>query len=85
MLKAFIAVLPDCEEDCFIPHPLKPGEGKWLCNLYALARRILSEQGITEISGGNHCTFTDSDLFFSHRRDQGETGRMATLALIRDN
>ena len=85
VLEAFVAVLPDCEADCFIPHPDKQHEGKWLCNLYSLARRIFAERGITEISGGNHCTFSDSDLFFSHRRDRGETGRLATLALIRDN
>jgi len=85
VLEAFLAVLPGCEATCFTPHPAKAHEGKWLCDLYALARRILTKRGITEISGGNHCTFSDSGLFFSHRRDQGETGRLATVALIRGN
>jgi len=56
-----------------------PGRpGKWLADLYALARQRLEKTGIMSIHGGSHCTFSDSERFFSHRRD-GETGRMASL------
>jgi YfiH family protein len=56
-----------------------PGRpGKWLADLYALARQRLEKTGIMSIHGGNYCTFTDSERFFSYRRD-GETGRMASL------
>lgn len=55
---------------------LKPG--KWLCNLYLLARQRLAAAGVTRIYGGNFCTVNDADRFYSYRRD-GQTGRMATL------
>ncbi|MCI0401847.1 MAG: peptidoglycan editing factor PgeF [Gammaproteobacteria bacterium] len=55
--------------------------GHWLADLYGLARGQLRERGITKIYGGNYCTFSDPDNFFSHRRD-GATGRMATLIWI---
>jgi len=55
--------------------------GKWLCDLYALARLRLVALGITSISGGGWCTFGDSQRFFSYRRD-GQTGRMAALVWL---
>jgi len=62
--------------ECFAP--LRPG--KWLADLYALARRRLLHAGVTEIYGGGRCTLTEADAFHSYRRD-GPTlaGRMATL------
>lgn len=53
-------------------------EGKWLADLYAIARLVLADRGVDEIFGGNFCTYADSERFFSYRRD-GVTGRMATL------
>jgi polyphenol oxidase len=59
------------------------GEGdRWWANLYALARRRLRRAGVTHMSGGGWCTYGQPELFFSHRRDQGQTGRMATLAWL---
>ena len=55
--------------------------GKFLCNLYQLATQRLNKLGITEISGGGHCTYTEQDKFFSYRRDK-QTGRMASLIWI---
>ncbi len=52
--------------------------GKWLCDLYALARLRLESLGITEITGGGWCTYEDAQRFYSYRRD-GQTGRMAAL------
>lgn len=51
---------------------------RWLLDLYGVARRILTHLGITAIYGGKFCTFSDSERFFSYRRD-GVTGRMASL------
>lgn len=57
----------------------KPREnGKWLCDLYKLARQRLSHAGVEHIYGGDFCTVTDKARFFSYRRD-GQCGRMATL------
>lgn len=54
-------------------------KGKWLADLYQLARRRLHTLGITAIYGGEHCTYTDSQHFFSYRRDGKDSGRMASL------
>lgn len=51
---------------------------KWLADLFLLARLSLNRAGITEIHGGNDCTFSNPERFFSYRRD-GQTGRMAGL------
>lgn len=53
-------------------------DGKWLCNLYRLARQCLSAYGILSVTGGDLCTYSDAERFFSYRRD-GVTGRMASL------
>ena len=52
--------------------------GKWLVDIYKLASLRLQMSGVTEVSGGGYCTFTDEQRFFSYRR-QGDCGRMATL------
>ncbi len=54
------------------------GEGKFLADLYALARLRLARVGCTEVYGGGLCTMTDAQRFYSYRRDH-TTGRMATL------
>lgn len=59
----------------FIPSP----EGRWLADLYQLARMRLTQQGVTAIYGGNYCTFADPERFYSFRRDKGYYGNMATL------
>ncbi len=57
--------------------------GRYLANLYVLARRRLAQLGIERVYGGGECTFSRSDEYFSHRRD-GQTGRQATLIWLRD-
>lgn len=52
--------------------------GKYMADLYQLARLVLAGQGVTQVAGGTHCTVTERDRFYSYRRD-GQTGRMATL------
>jgi YfiH family protein len=57
----------------------KPKEnGRWLADMYQLARLRLQTLGITAIYGGEYCTYQDSASFYSFRRS-GVTGRMATL------
>ena len=51
---------------------------KYLADIYQIATQRLNNLGVTQIYGGDRCTFTDKDQFFSFRRD-GVTGRMATL------
>lgn len=52
--------------------------GRWMADLYELARRRLRAVGVGWIGGGGFCTFTDQWRFYSYRRDR-ETGRMASL------
>lgn len=85
------AIGPDCFEigsevrDAFMKkstesaNAFKPGKnGKWLADIYQLARNELAALGIIRIYGGNLCTVTDPERFFSYRRET-ITGRMATL------
>jgi YfiH family protein len=56
-------------------------DGKWLADLFALARHRLSLSGVTAIFGGGLCTFSDPARFFSHRRDR-VTGRQGAFIWI---
>jgi len=42
----------------------------WLLDLYAVARQRLAAQGVVSVYGGGYCTFSDSERFFSFRRDK---------------
>lgn len=55
-----------------------PSGSKYLADIYLLARLRLQAAGIHAIYGGDHCTVTEKQHFFSYRRD-GITGRMASL------
>ena len=56
--------------------------GKYLCDLYSIARLRLATLGIDEVTGGDYCTFDQPELFFSHRRAP-LTGRMAAFVWIK--
>ena len=61
----------------FVPH----GTGKWLADLFLLARQRLARAGVNRVYGGGLCTWSDAARFYSHRRDK-LTGRMAALIWI---
>ncbi|WP_157315239.1 peptidoglycan editing factor PgeF [Chitinibacter sp. GC72] len=70
---AFMAIDAQAEQ-AFSPQ----GGGKWLADIYLLARQRLHTLGITAIYGGDQCTVTQAETYFSYRRN-GQTGRMASL------
>jgi YfiH family protein len=59
-------------------HFVRAGEGKWMADLPALARRRLAAANVTRVSGGDTCTWSDATRFFSYRRDR-TSGRMAAF------
>lgn len=56
-------------------------EGKYMADIYALARTRLARAGCVDVSGGDACTVRDAARFYSYRRD-GVTGRMASLVWL---
>ena len=57
------------------------GDDQWQCNLAAIAKKQLSDLGVSSIYFADRCTYQEEDLFYSYRRD-GKTGRIATLAWL---
>ncbi len=58
---------------------IRPGrDDRWHADLQALARRRLIALGVSSVTAAAACTYSDSQRFFSHRRD-APCGRMATL------
>lgn len=76
-VRALFTGLNPADEAAFRPSP----SGRWLADIYRLARSRLAPWRPGFIGGGDRCTFSEPEHFFSYRRD-GETGRMASLIWI---
>jgi YfiH family protein len=53
-----------------------------MLDLPEVARRLLDEVGVEQIESAGLCTSCEEELFFSHRRDVGRTGRQAGLVWL---
>lgn len=53
-----------------------------MLDLSAVAAAKLREAGVDRIEAADLCTSCNPELFFSHRRDAGDTGRQAGLAWL---
>lgn len=71
--EAFMARDPRADE-AFRPHT----PGKYMADLYRLARQRLAARGVREVYGGGFCTFHERDRFFSYRRVR-KSGRMGAF------
>jgi YfiH family protein len=61
------------------------GEGKYMLDLKEINRQIMIKAGIlaTNIEISQWCTGCRNDLFFSHRKENGKTGRMVSWIGLR--
>lgn len=64
----------------FRAHPAQAG--KYLADIYALARQRLEQAGVRQCYGGGLCTVSEPRRFYSYRRDR-VTGRMASLIWLK--
>lgn len=69
---AFLDRLPDCAASFAASRA-----GHWQLDLYAAARTLLAAAGVTAVTGGRFCTFSDQQ-FYSYRR-KPVCGRQAAL------
>jgi polyphenol oxidase len=58
-------------------------QGRML-DLPEVARRRLAEAGVERVEFAGLCTSCEPELFFSHRRDRGRTGRQAGIAWLEE-
>lgn len=81
VVDAFVAALPgDAARACFRDYPGR--SGKYLADMFALARLMLAQDGVERVHGGGLCTASAAERFYSYRRD-GVTGRQASLIWIK--
>jgi hypothetical protein len=53
-----------------------------MLDLRAVIARKLEAAGVADVQHLDHCTSCRSDLYFSHRRDRGLTGRQAGMVVL---
>jgi YfiH family protein len=60
------------------------GDGKWQLDLGAANRRLLLDAGLadSQVEVSEHCVSCTQELFFSYRRDGGDTGRQAGFIML---
>ncbi|MDG1644820.1 polyphenol oxidase [Klebsiella huaxiensis] len=66
------------EKDVQAESAFRPTGEKYLANIYQLARQRLANAGVELVFGGDRCTLSEKNDFFSYRRDK-TTGRMASF------
>ena len=74
--QAFLEGHPDAAT-AFVPSPYRLKH--YMADLYRLATQRLQQAGVEQVFGGNFCTLTDEERFYSFRRDGQQSGRMASV------
>ncbi len=73
------------EQDPGAAEAFLPGRGdRLMADLYGLVRRRLERAGVDRVFGGDHCTYSEPERFFSYRRDGARSGRMGTFIWLED-
>ena len=84
LLPAFVANAQDAAQVSAIQSAFTPLQsGQFLANLYALARAELASCGVEAVYGGEFCTFSEPERFYSYRRT-AKTGRHAALIWLKN-
>ena len=84
LLPAFVKNSQDAAQVAAIQAAFVPLQsGKFLANLYALARAELASCGVNAVYGGEFCTFSEPERFYSYRRAP-KTGRTASLIWLKN-
>lgn len=76
--EAFVSQQPQAAE-AFIP---SRNAGRFMADIYQLARIRLAARGVTAVYGGGFCTFSDP-RFYSYRQ-AARTGRFASMVWLAD-
>lgn len=76
--EAFVSSHPEAEQ----AFKASANEGKFMADIYQLARIRLAARGVQSVSGGGFCTVNDP-RFYSYRR-ASRTGRFASLVWLAD-
>ena len=70
----------DCKANCEVS---SNREDKWYADVYAIAKAQLASVGVSQVYGGEYCTYRDEAKFYSHRRAThlglSSTGRMVSV------
>ncbi|RSZ55293.1 peptidoglycan editing factor PgeF [Massilia atriviolacea] len=85
VLDSFVGAARDAAEAASITQAfagLAGHPGKYLADIYLLARIVLARDGVHRVSGGTYCTASERGRFYSYRRDH-VTGRQASLIWIK--
>ncbi len=75
------ADLGAAQSQLFRYQPNAAGEPRWRANLPALAALRLRAAGVTRLSGGRWCTYSDPSRFFSYRRERLSGRLVAAITL----
>jgi hypothetical protein len=70
----FLKLSPDNQ-----PAFILDSDNNYSADIFYLAAQCLKKTGVNKIYGGEYCTFSQADLFFSYRREGELSGRMASL------
>ncbi|ENO83005.1 hypothetical protein C662_00835 [Thauera sp. 28] len=73
--------LADSDEEAAQAFVAGAAPGKWMADLFMLARLRLRRLGVERVDGGGACTYSSPRQFYSYRRD-ARTGRFASLVWL---
>ncbi len=82
VLDAFATLGDGITADGPISHDMGGKSAHRRLDLAEIARRLLRAAGVERVQSAGLCTSCEPELFFSHRRDAGRTGRQAGLVWI---